>query len=144
MIDVVSDANVALKWFHSAGEEGVDESRALLSGHRERLLAIHLLDLTLYEVGNALLRGGAGADGIATATVLQALREVCPVIAPTTSDLSLAAELAAEHGLSFYDAAYAAVATLRGARLATFDRRLLDAELGVRPGELIGADNPAG
>jgi predicted nucleic acid-binding protein len=139
MIDVVSDANVALKWFHSAGEEGVEESRALLAGHRDRLLAVHLLDLTLYEVGNALLRGGARADASAIATVLQALREVCPVLAPTASELSLAADLAAEHDLSLYDAAYAAVARLRGARLATFDRQLLDAGLGVRPGELVGA-----
>jgi predicted nucleic acid-binding protein len=107
VIDVVSDANVALKWFHSAGEEGVEESRALLSAHRERLLAIHLLDLTLYEVGNTLLRGGAGAGAAATATVLQAMREVCPIVALTSSDQSLAADLAAEHGLTFYDAAYA-------------------------------------
>lgn len=139
MIDVVSDANVALKWFHSAGEEGVEESRALLSAHRERLLAIHLLDLTLYEVGNALLRGGAGADAAATATVLQAMREVCPIVASTSSDLGLAAELAAEHGLTFYDAAYAAAARRRGARLATFDKELLNAGLGVRPGELVGS-----
>jgi len=137
VIDVVSDANVALKWFHSAGEEGVDESRALLGCHRDRVLAIYLLDLTMYEVGNALLRGGAGADASATSTVLKALPEVCPIIVPTASDLGLAAELAAKHDLSFYDAAYAAVARLRGAHLATFDRRLLDAGLGVRPGELL-------
>lgn len=139
MIDVVSDANVALKWFHTAGEEGVDESRALLSGHRERLLAIYLLDLTMYEVGNALLRGGAGADAAATATVLQAMREVCPIIAPTSSDLGLAADLATEHGLTFYDAVYAATARQRGARLVTFDRQLLNAGLAVRPGELVGS-----
>jgi predicted nucleic acid-binding protein len=137
VIDVVSDANVALKWFHSDGEEGVEESRELLAGHRDRLLVVHLLDLTLYEVGNALLRGGARANASATATVLQALREVCPVIAPTHSELALAASLAAVHNLSLYDASYAAVAKTRGARLATFDRGILDAGLGVRPGELV-------
>lgn len=138
MIDVVSDANVALKWFHAAGEEGVEEARALLTAHRDRVLAVHLLNLTLYEVGNALLRGRAQADAPATATVLRALREVCPVIAPTDSELALAADLAAEHGLSLYDASYAAVARLRSAHLATFDRGLLDAGLGVGPGELVG------
>ena len=137
--DVVSDANVALKWFHSAGEEGVEESRQLLAGHRDRSLAVYLLGLTLYEVGNALLRGRAAAGSTATATVLQALGEVCPVIDPTTSELGLAAELVVEHDLSFYDAVYAAVARSRGARLATFDRKLLAAGLGVRPGELVGA-----
>lgn len=137
MIEVVSDANVALKWFHSEGEEGVEESRALLAGHRDRLLSILLLDLTLYEVGNALMRGGAGADATAAATVIRALREVCPVIAPTDSELALSAELAAEHDLTLYDASYAAVARARGAQVATFDRKLLDAGLGVRPGELV-------
>ncbi|HSK50107.1 MAG TPA: type II toxin-antitoxin system VapC family toxin [Solirubrobacterales bacterium] len=139
VIEVVSDANVALKWFHSEGEEGVEESRALLASHRDRLLVVHLLDLTLYEVGNALLRGAARADATAIATVLQALREVCPVIAPTDSELSLAAELAADHDLTLYDASYAAVARARGARVATFDRRLLDAGLGLQPGELVSA-----
>jgi hypothetical protein len=33
-IDVVSDANVALKWFHTEGEEEVLEARALLDAHR--------------------------------------------------------------------------------------------------------------
>jgi hypothetical protein len=31
-IDVVSDANVALKWFHAEGEEEVEPARALLAG----------------------------------------------------------------------------------------------------------------
>jgi len=50
VIDVISDANVALKWFHAEGEEGVESSRALLACHRDRdrdrELALHVLDLT--------------------------------------------------------------------------------------------------
>lgn len=57
--DVVSDANVALKWFHAEGEAGVDSVRGLLAAHRDRALVLHVLDLTPYELGNALLRGRA-------------------------------------------------------------------------------------
>ncbi len=123
VIDVVSDANVALKWFHAEGEEEVAEARALL-------------DATAYEVGNALLRGRAAAGPDQVATVLEALAEVCPALRPDPSELRRATELAAQHELTLYDAAYAAVAENREATLATLDRALLRAGLGTRPSEL--------
>ena len=58
-IDVVSDASVALKWFHAEGEEEVEASRALLEHYGRQAIALQVLDLTPYEVGNALLRGRA-------------------------------------------------------------------------------------
>lgn len=136
MIDVVSDANVVLKWFREEGEEVVD-ARALLSAHRDREIAAHVLDLTFYELGNALIRGAAATSGRHAATVLEALRELCPVIEPTVEDLHLAAHLADEHALTLYDGAYAAVAQRRGAHLATLDGELLKAGLGRRPSELV-------
>jgi predicted nucleic acid-binding protein len=135
--DVVSDANVALKWFRHEGEEDVESARALLDRHREREVVLHVLDLTFYELGNALLRGRARASAEQTATVLAALREICPTIIPERDDLALASELAAEHELTLYDAAYAAVAKRRDAPLVTFDRELLAAGLGIRPPELL-------
>ena len=66
----------------------------------------------------------------------RALGEICPAIAPTSDDLSEAATLASEHDLTFYDAAYAAVAQRRGAELVTLDAELLQAGLGRRPSEL--------
>lgn len=135
-IDVVSDANVALKWFHAEGEEEVQEARALVAAHQARTVALSVLDLTAYEVGNALLRGRAKATASQVATVLEALGEICPAVRPDTDDLRIAAELAARLDLTLYDAAYAAVAKRRGARLATLDRALLKAELGRRPSEL--------
>lgn len=136
-IDVVSDASVALKWFHAEGEEEVEPARALLNHHRGGEVVLHVLDLTFYEVGNALMRGPVQASAKQTATVLDALREVCLVIAPEAEDFELAARLVAEHGLSLYDAAYAAVAYRREAPLATLDSELLRAGLGVRPAELV-------
>jgi predicted nucleic acid-binding protein len=136
VIDVVSDANVALKWFHAEGEEEVAEARALLDAHKERTLALSVLDLTAYEVGNALMRGRAGAGADQVATVLEALAEVCPALRPTPEELRRATQLVAEHDLTLYDAAYAAVAEGREATLATLDKALLKAGLGTRPSEL--------
>jgi predicted nucleic acid-binding protein len=137
-IDVVSDANVALKWFHAEGEEEVDEARALLDAHRSREIGIAVLDLTAYEVGNALMRGRAGASAEQAAIVLEALDEICAAVSPDPADLRRATELVEQHDLTLYDAAYAAVAEGRGARLATLDKALLKAGLGVRPAALVG------
>lgn len=139
-IDVVSDANVALKWFHAEGEE-VEPARALVRGQRERTVALRMLDLTPYEVGNALLRGRLSVEAERVADVLDALTVVCPAITLTPEDLGEAARLAEEHELSLYDAAYAAVASRRGAQLATLDGKLLRAGLGRRPSDIV-ADLP--
>jgi predicted nucleic acid-binding protein len=136
VIDVVSDANVALKWFHAEGEEEVEPARALLAGQRERTVALRVLELTPYELGNALLRGRLHVDARRVAEVLEALAAICPAIVPTRDDLSDAAALAEQHDLTLYDAVYAAVARRRGAELATLDRELLRAGLGRRPREL--------
>ncbi len=137
-IDVVSDANVALKWFHADGEEEVAEARALVAAHQARTVALWVLDLTAYEVGNALLRGRARATARQVAIVLEALAQICPAVRPDGDDLRLGAELAVLHDLTLHDAAYAAVADNRGATLATLDRALLEAGLGRRPSEVVG------
>jgi predicted nucleic acid-binding protein len=139
--DVVSDANVVLKWFHGEGEEEVAEARVLLAGQRDRTVALHVLDLTAYEVGNALLRGRAHATADQVATVLDALSEICAAITPTPDDLRDAVALAEKHDLTLYDAAYAAVARRRDAKLVTLDRELLRAGLGRRPSDVV-ADLP--
>lgn len=138
-ISVVSDANIVLKWFHAEDEEEVDAARALLDAHKERAVAISVLDLTVYEVGNALMRGRAGASAEQAATVVEALIEICPAVRPTIEEMRRAGELAERHDLTLYDAAYAAVAQSRSAQLVTLDRALLDAELGSRPSELVQA-----
>jgi predicted nucleic acid-binding protein len=135
-IDVVSDASVALKWFHAEGEEEVEPARALVAAHQARAIAVTVLDLTAYEIGSALLRSHVNASAEQVATVLEALEVICPAIRPDTAELSRAARLSARHDLTLYDAAYAAVAQSRDATLVTLDRGLLNAGLGRRPSEL--------
>ena len=136
VIDVVSDANIVLKWFHSEGEEEVESARALLDAHKERTVALSVLDLTAFEIGNALMRGRADASAEQTATVIEALAEICPAIHPSPREMRAASQLAERHDLTLYDAAYAAVARSRSAELVTLDRALLAAKLGSRPREL--------
>ncbi len=138
-ISVVSDANVVLKWFHSEGEDEVGPACALLDAHKERIVALSVLDLTVYEVGNALMRGRAGANAEQAATVIEALAEICPSVRPSPEEMRAASRLAETHKLTLYDAAYAAVAQSRSAELVTLDRALLDAKLGRRPRELVSA-----
>ena len=130
--DVVCDASIVLKWFHDEGEKEVDDARVLLAAHQAGLLTAWILDLTLYEVGNVLLRalGWPAAD---VAAQLHDLGAICPSLTLGTAELRLAAHLAEEHALTFYDAAYAAAARSRGAALATADTALLDAGAGVSP-----------
>lgn len=136
-IDVVSDASVALKWFHAEGEEEVEAARALLDQHRRHVVSISVLDLTRYEIGNALLRGRPRADARAVPVILDALGQICRRVSPTSAEFADAATLAEQHGLTLYDAAYAAVARSRGALLATLDRALLGSGLGQRPSQIV-------
>jgi predicted nucleic acid-binding protein len=136
-IDVVSDASVVLKWFHAEGEEEVEDARALLQHYARQAIGLQILDLTPYEVGNALLRGRARVAVDRVVIVLEALAEICPQISPTTAELREAAALAERHDLTLYDAAYAAVARERRAELATLDRAILDNNLGRRPSALV-------
>jgi predicted nucleic acid-binding protein len=138
--DVLCDASVVLKWFHAEGEEEVEAARALLDLHRSRRVALSVLDLTAYEVANALVRGlGVGARQVSI--VLAALDVICPRLTLTIAELSDAAVLAENHHLTMYDAAYAAAARSRHAELATLDRALLEAGMGRRPSEIV-ADRP--
>jgi predicted nucleic acid-binding protein len=134
--DVLCDASVVLKWFHAEGEEEVEASRALLDLHRSHSIALSVLDLTAYEVGNALLRG-AGVGAARVSAVLDALDVICPRLALTLTELADAALLAEGNRLTMYDAVYAAAARARHAELATLDRALLQAGLGRRPSAIL-------
>jgi predicted nucleic acid-binding protein len=133
--EVVCDASVALKWVLTEGEGEVASARSLIAGHHAGRLTALILDLTLYEIANVLIRGRRRSAEEAV-TVVDALAEICPVIVPTSEARHLAATLASERGLTFYDAAYAAVAQDRGALLATADRQLVEAGLGDTPTEV--------
>lgn len=132
-MNVVVDTSVVLKWFHTENEAEVVESQAILAAHRDEVLAAHLLDLGLYELGNILLRSlkWSAED---TADQLDDLLVICgPTLTPAPEWRRDAALLAHEHGLTFYDAMSAAAARAMQAPLISMDRQLLAAGLAETP-----------
>jgi predicted nucleic acid-binding protein len=131
------DSSVVIKWFHGEGEGELREARALRSAHVAGDLDAHVLDLAMYEVGNVLVRSlqWEAAD---VADQLDDLRAVVgPPLVMTPEWLRQAAVLAQNHGLSFYDASWAATASELGMPLVSADHRLLGAGLAESPIQVV-------
>jgi predicted nucleic acid-binding protein len=79
------------------------------------------LDLTLYEIGNAVgvKQGDATGAGRVTRLLLRCCRD--RVLAIDAELLDSALHLAGEHGLTAYDAAYVAAARRQGWTLVSTD-----------------------
>ena len=100
----------------------------------------HILDLTIYEVGNALWKINKLLDKTDAPKALQAIKEAHPLLSlmnaqklEDAEDLTQTMEIAHQKNLSFYDAAYIQVAKRMKLTLVTEDMRLLKAsqELGT-------------
>jgi predicted nucleic acid-binding protein len=126
---VVVDTSVVIKWFHAEGESEVVEARALLAAHRDEVLTAHLLDLSIYELGNVLVRAlGWPAEDVADQ--LDDLLVICgPPLVPVPAWRRDAARLAETHHLTFYDASFVAAAQATETTLITADKQLLKAGL---------------
>lgn len=125
---LLADTSVLLEWVHQEGESEVGAARDLLDAHRAGIERILVLDLAAYELGNVLL----GALGLPAAVVAQHLELVfCgPLVHSRPSWHAVAADLGERHGLTFYDASWAAAGEL-GCPLVSADRALLAAGLAV-------------
>ena len=129
MTDLLLDTSVLITWFHSDGEQHVEEARVLRSAHVRGDLRVHVLDLAVYELGNVLLRAlrWSAAD---VADQIDDLLVVCgPPLVLTSAWAREAAGLAERQHLTFYDAAWAAAARSLAIPLVSADRQLLRADL---------------
>lgn len=133
MTHLLIDTSVLVKWFHSEGEEELSAARAIRNAHVAGELDAHLLDLALYEVGNVL----TGTLHWPAAGVADQLDDLVTILGPalvmTPDWRRCAAVLASDHGLSFYDASWAATASSLDMALVSADRRLLNAGLAESP-----------
>jgi predicted nucleic acid-binding protein len=121
---VVPDASVLLKWVLPSDEEP-DTDRALLlrTAIIEEAVRAVLPGLWLYEVGNAVARRfPAHAFGWMSAMMKFDLEEA----PPTTTWLTTALELTRKHEVTFYDAAYHALAIIHKGLFVTADTRYVD------------------
>lgn len=125
----VIDASVGLKWV--LPEPGADAAIAL----RDRLVAagspVYVPDLFWAEAANVLWRltrgRRASLDRAEAGALLDVLRAAPLTTEPVSPLAGRALEVACVAGITVYDAAYIALAELRGALLWTADRRLVDA-----------------
>lgn len=129
MTRLLIDTSVLIKWFHSQGEAELAEARSLRAAHLAGDVTAHLLDLAVYEVGNVLLRA-LRWDPQDVADQLDDLLVVfgTPLVM-TAQWCRDATQMAHDHRLSFYDAAWAASAGALGIPLVSADRQLLSAGL---------------
>jgi predicted nucleic acid-binding protein len=122
---LIADTSVVLKWFRTAREEEVAAAQTLLRAHRTAQVEVKILDLTIYELGNILLRSFR-APAREVADQLEDLLFTCgPVLTLEPAWRREAAELAQLHRLTFYDAAFAAAARGLDVTLVSADRQLL-------------------
>ncbi len=136
MTTLLVDTSVLIKWFHSEGEAGLSGSRAVRDASARGDLDVRVIDLAFYEMGNVLLRAlrWSAAD---VADQLDDLATICgPPLAMEPAWLRRAATLGTEHGLTFYDASWAAAGEALEVALVTADSKLLAAGLGETPGDV--------
>jgi predicted nucleic acid-binding protein len=128
LIELLVDSSVLIKWFKPEGELELPEARAVLEAHQSAELQVLVLNLSIYEVGNVLVQSGWSPEEIA-AQLDELERIVRRFIPFEPSWRREAALLAVTHGLSYYDAAFAACARGLDVSLVSADRKLLGANL---------------
>lgn len=131
---LLADSQVLLAALRADDEPDHDAAAALLRSAAAERLRLHVLTLTPIEVSSVLIR----AWGIAPARAIELLAGLRAAhgepLRIGAEDLEAACRLAGEHGITTYDASYAAVAARRGMRLVSGDRRhLVSRELAVDP-----------
>lgn len=116
---IVPDASVILKWvFAGPVERDREQADAILSGWLDGRLEIVLPHLWVFEVGNVISRKDPARAG----ELMDVLIGYRCAVEDSTPDLCRAAfELTREFGVTFYDAAYHAVALRRNGTFVTAD-----------------------
>jgi predicted nucleic acid-binding protein len=114
------DASVLLAAFDPDDDHHA-QARALLEDEEA---ALATLDLARYEVTNVAVRAWRAPESVGTLlAAIERLGEDGGVIASGSALLTRAAEIAEQHGISAYDAAYVAAGSEAGLRLVSCDKR---------------------
>lgn len=131
------DSCVWLAWARAVDEPDHEAATALVTKSARGQVELRLLDVTLYELGNVVVCAWKQPPRAAR-LIVDAAFDIAgglPLV-PTPAERREAHALAEEHGLSVYDATYAAVAQERRLTLVSGDRQLLRAGLAVAPADV--------
>jgi len=117
------DSSVLIKWFRAA-EPLRDKALDLRQRYLDGRLSLVILDLSLYEIANALRhKPDLTPDEVALA--VESLCDLGMRVAPVNRGLLLrAVRLAHAGGMTVYDAAFVSAALEEGIPLVTADDRL--------------------
>jgi len=136
-VKLLLDSCVWLAWARAVDEPDHEAATAIVTKSARGEVELRLLDLTLYELGNAVVRAWKQPPRVARLVVDAAIDVAIGLpLVPTASERRDAHVLAEQHGLSVYDATYASVAQERRLTLVSSDRKLLDAGLAVAPADV--------
>jgi len=130
------DASVILAAFDS--DESSHQPAGALLG--DDALTIATLDLARYEVANVAIRAWRAPHRVASLLdVIDAIAGDGGVLRSSSTLLARASELAEEHAISVYDAAYVAAARQSGGTLVSCDLRdLIGRRLALSPADARG------
>ncbi len=124
MNSAILDTSVVIKWLHRENEEDVDKALLLREAYLHGALDVSIPDLLIYEFSNFLRY----RSGLKPAEIMDLARgfwsfgfNVYPVTEAMTQSML---ELALEHEISVYDAAFVALANRLSSSLVTADRAL--------------------
>lgn len=121
MTELVLDASVVIKWWHTEGEDHLDEAQALQASFEAGELLAVAPSLLQIEIVNAFARRWTWPEEglLALARALKAAR-----FELENPDLESVARWTAR-GLTAYDASYVALAESRGIELVTDDESIV-------------------
>jgi predicted nucleic acid-binding protein len=125
MRPIILDASVVAKWY--IAEEDSEKAVRIRDLHSAGGLRLSEPDLVLYELGNALSKHPAFTEGDlvrALESFLDLGIELVDLAEPGL--LRMCFEASKRSRVTFYDAAYAALAKMRGGALLTADEELRD------------------
>jgi len=123
---LVLDNSVAMRWLIASGKPADQRyARAVrdhIQQHRPQVLVPYLWTYEAANVVAQYVRLGELEFGIASNTLV-ALQELCSVSIDRETPIALF-EVANEHGVTAYDAAYLLLARNAGVPLATLDKKM--------------------
>lgn len=123
----LADSSVLLAAMRSEGEPQHEPAAAIVRAAGEGTIELRIIDLTLYEIGNVMVRAWKLSPRVQERNVREIVAVCGEPLAPTLDDHASARAIATEHGITVYDAMYVAIARRIGATLISADERDLAA-----------------